>query len=802
MNKDVLERALSAKGCKDSDKAADALLKLTKRPVEKQLSAILDNLLDRHIAGMTIKLGAGSYSYVEPSMNVVLDPLMTYWPDVEALPEAGELLSRFIGILCHEAGHLLYSDFSCVSECQKAMKEGNQRVKELASQYMKAGSDKDSVYQELEKAIADYLYLQQLPDMLNSLEDGAVEHMVPMIAPRRYGNIVAIRNALVNMEQANLPHHGDNIRYIMTELRHIATYGYRHEMETPLLDENLDEQQVKEVKQLCLFSRICTQTTKERLEISKLVLDYFRPLFESKAKDFINDYLEALNQTADALDQMMNSMDEQTNPSDLTINAGSNSSGNPQAKSMPQSPYSLDLPDELQDKVNQAMEQANEQDQSEGSESGSDSSDETSDGQGESDDSNSSDGGSSENGESQNQTVDGNGESGQPADAQIGDTGSSQSQSSSGSAESSASSQSQGSDESSESSESGTEQSSSISAEEMMEQERAAAEAAAQESLSEAKRTLGRMEQAETRKMLKQKGSGKAPRYEDGGIPENVPFSKMHEGQKVTYTKHDHLIPREMSLEGERAHQNKEVLQKQARKVGRQMKTLLKRQADTSITHGKRFGEIDRLNLVRAVTDKRAFQKTTLGKESNAWIQILIDASGSMWGQKMTSAISAAYMLAEACYQAEIPVSIMSHDDGYNVELNHWLTFEDCRKKQCREAVFMADSGGANRDGLAIFHAGNDLNNHAGQHDNKILLVISDGAPASDGYYGEPACQDVRNICAQLKKEWHIDVIGIGIGDDTDHVGPIYGKNAVLVPSVEDLGAKLLATIKERVIKG
>lgn len=135
-------------------------------------------------------------------------------------------------------------------------------------------------------------------------------------------------------------------------------------------------------------------------------------------------------------------------------------------------------------------------------------------------------------------------------------------------------------------------------------------------------------------------------------------------------------------------------------------------QAKTRRLNGLKSGTLNESSLNRIVTDQKVFRKTIKGKVKKGRIEVLIDLSGSMSGDKMTNAIAAAYMLASACQKCKVPISVMGHCDLGRVHLFHYLEYENSMKLDAKDKILAAECDGCNRDGLAIFHALTDLVRH------------------------------------------------------------------------------------------
>lgn len=653
----------------------------------------------------------------------------------------------------------------------------------------------------------------------------------------------------------------DSIQNYITEIRHFATIGYRSKVEPLFLPKILSEDEIKQVETLGFYERVCSESSQERNTASKVFLDMLKPILEDIAKRCYEAYIQALAMSGMDFDAAAAAMQAcMPQNVELTIEGGNANMSGVNTPQMPKSEYNMKLPDELEEKLQEKQKEEQNSQNSGNSNSGSPSSSSEnnsgSSGQGNnSNDSNSSNGSSqssqshdndsSQSGRSgqssqaskqSNQTKSTNdsgkedglkqesdknadGSSGDEKDAKKGD-GESDDKSSDGkgsdgeSGESSGTADESGEDESSKSGEgNGTAEddenpannsnnSEGKNAEEMLESNRDAeaqdANAAKRESLRNTAKSLEKnMSQDIEKDVLNNNtGEGKAPKLSSNlSYPGNV--SQAHNDVEVVYHPSDKIDG--VSYYGQDVDIKK--CNKEATTFAKHLKELLMYQAKTRRLNGLKSGTLNESSLNRIVTDQKVFRKTIKGKVKKGRIEVLIDLSGSMSGSKMTNAIAAAYMLASACQKCKVPISVMGHCDLGRVHLFHYLEYENSMKLDAKDKILAAECDGCNRDGLAIFHALTDLVRHGKKDEQKILIVISDGAPNGNigHYYGEYARDDIQHIESVFEKQFGVKMIGVGIGDDVDEIPSIY-KNHVLVPNVSALGDELLKILKDILI--
>lgn len=102
----------------------------------------------------------------------------------------------------------------------------------------------------------------------------------------------------------------------------------------------------------------------------------------------------------------------------------------------------------------------------------------------------------------------------------------------------------------------------------------------------------------------------------------------------------------------------------------------------------------------------------------------------------------------------------------------------------------------SNRDGAALRFVAERL--AARTEDVKILILVSDGQPAANGYIGTAAEEDLRGIKQEYKRKG-ILFIAAAIGDDKENIQRIYGESFHDITDLEELPSKLTAVIKRHI---
>ena len=205
-----------------------------------------------------------------------------------------------------------------------------------------------------------------------------------------------------------------------------------------------------------------------------------------------------------------------------------------------------------------------------------------------------------------------------------------------------------------------------------------------------------------------------------------------------------------------------------------------------------------RINVRNAVrNDGRLFYKLKLPNDrTDIAVAILNDESGSMSSaNRITHARSASIILHDFCKGLCIPAAIYGHTELDDVELYAYAEFDSIDNKDQYRLMDMSARGG-NRDGAALRYVAERLMTRP--EAIKLLIVISDGQPAADNYYGTEAEADLRGI----KKEYSakgIQMFAAAIGSDKPNIQRIYGDGFLDITDLEKLPVNLGRLIIQKV---
>ena len=233
------------------------------------------------------------------------------------------------------------------------------------------------------------------------------------------------------------------------------------------------------------------------------------------------------------------------------------------------------------------------------------------------------------------------------------------------------------------------------------------------------------------------------------------------------------------------------------RNLVKEMKAVLRELNEEAIQHHRRIGPI--VEATEAYRpDGKFFAKRKMPEDlPNMAMCILIDQSGSMYGEKLKCAIRTAIMLERFATSLDIPVMIAGHDVEYDVNLRIFTDFASATDNEDRWSLAGIEDGGCNRDGLPI-HLCCDLL-AARPEKVKLMVVISDGAPNDDGYRGKEARDDIRKIVNGFRRKGLL-IYGAAIDKDEQVIKDIYGQGFLSIQNLAILPKTLVRLIRQQII--
>lgn len=241
------------------------------------------------------------------------------------------------------------------------------------------------------------------------------------------------------------------------------------------------------------------------------------------------------------------------------------------------------------------------------------------------------------------------------------------------------------------------------------------------------------------------------------------------------------------------------ALQPISRRLQKQVAQILKDAKDGGKLDGLPFGRrINARNVVR--NDGKIFYKMKLpNDQGDIAVCLLIDESGSMsCSDRITKARAAAIIIYDFCKNLEIPIAIYGHTEDEDVEVYSYAEYDSIDGKDAYRLMDMS-SRCCNRDGAALRFSAERLMERPEKI--KLLILISDGQPSGEGYYGTAAEADLRGIKQEYSRKG-IRLFSAAIGEDKPNIKRIYGDGFLDISNINklpvNLGNLIIQYIKQK----
>jgi hypothetical protein len=198
---------------------------------------------------------------------------------------------------------------------------------------------------------------------------------------------------------------------------------------------------------------------------------------------------------------------------------------------------------------------------------------------------------------------------------------------------------------------------------------------------------------------------------------------------------------------------------------------------------------VDLRKLMAFDADPRKYNelwvRSTIPERRRVVFSLLVDLSGSMYGEKTHAALLGTILLAETLHRLQIPFAI----DAFQDVVIPLAPLHEPFGEHVRQAIAGMpaevegnrpggnNQPGYNDDGPCVLEAANKL--LAEPAEERILIVVSDGQPAGV----RSTEDDLRATIAGLTSPGvPIELLGVGLGPDTEHVSTYYPQSVASVP--------------------
>ena len=251
----------------------------------------------------------------------------------------------------------------------------------------------------------------------------------------------------------------------------------------------------------------------------------------------------------------------------------------------------------------------------------------------------------------------------------------------------------------------------------------------------------------------------------------------------------------------------KETIDSQIKQLVSALELHLSPRRKNRVTDGHRSGH--KINLNRAMmfeSDPSLYdtiwqRRMKVLTKRSVCFSILLDLSGSMYwdeprGHKISNALKALVLISESLSQLEIPFTI----NGFNIERKEIKNFQETIHQRMIHSIGelegITEENSQNYDGKFLRIMADEIF-HRPEYD-KFIIVISDGVPKGEYGDGEEELQEAIEHVQSLHNAPIL--IGLGIGEGTDHVNKYYSNSHANIP-VDEITSKISEIIQNLIIQ-
>ena len=218
--------------------------------------------------------------------------------------------------------------------------------------------------------------------------------------------------------------------------------------------------------------------------------------------------------------------------------------------------------------------------------------------------------------------------------------------------------------------------------------------------------------------------------------------------------------------------------------------------------YNQKRGILDKRQLHRIPMGMTDLFKATVTKEDKPLdICLLVDESGSMGYNLMEDARNCAIAMKEALADNPmINLWVYGHSaDEKKAGNTEMIEYYSPSMQDRPFAMGGLKARYENRDGNAIISSALKVNGESDNHANKLMIVLSDGAPSADLYRGHRAMEHTRKAVKYTESRgWNVIQVGFG-GISKEYMSQMF-TNYIHVADTNELGDKVSKIIR-KVIK-
>ena len=244
------------------------------------------------------------------------------------------------------------------------------------------------------------------------------------------------------------------------------------------------------------------------------------------------------------------------------------------------------------------------------------------------------------------------------------------------------------------------------------------------------------------------------------------------------------------------------------RELEKELRAILHEKRKSHYETGKKSGSfIDisrRISEVAKGTetfDTKSFMKRHKPKVKDYAITLLIDLSGSMDSDnKIQESFKALIVLSEVLHKLSINFEVLGFNDKIIEYKRFGQSFSKLQREKMSETLDEVSSSSAlyNDDGYALLQASARLQKQ--NKDRRFLIVLSDGMPAPSPKHSG-AKYELAKVVGDIRATQSQQLIGVGLGNSTDHVKQYY-PNSLVVDRADKLAGTFGDLLKYIILNG
>ena len=233
-------------------------------------------------------------------------------------------------------------------------------------------------------------------------------------------------------------------------------------------------------------------------------------------------------------------------------------------------------------------------------------------------------------------------------------------------------------------------------------------------------------------------------------------------------------------------------LERIGKKMAQKVKPIFEKKIKGAVYHGQHCGS--RISIPHYQKDSsKPFDRIKKPEKISLSCTVIIDQSGSMYGYKLESALRAAAIIKNFCNELKIPTMVFGHSSSYpTMDIYRFCEFDGSEDEIYTLAAGNAHCG--TRDGAALLYAVNKLKDR--REEKKIIFIISDRSPCDYGYSGITAYKDIQGIIKSASA-YGISFFAAAIDEDKESIAKIYGEDRFVdISNLDDLPSKMAYVLK------